>query len=652
MSEFETPQPRIQLPADPLQAGHQLVEREYYRRMVAGVLESYNSNYDFLAELLQNAVDAVEDAYIEKLPDPFLVRIELDLVRNRISVLDTGIGMSQDQAIAAFAPNISYKNPSRRAGKGASYRGYKGVGLTFLAYGTNEIVLHSREAGSTSVFKGKMSGALDWVQERTQAPPKVEEDTSPSPLDAHERGTYVEIQLSRHTRPRELRRMASSLRAWATILRTRTAVGQILVNQEAFCSFLIQLSLVTGDNEEGVCEVTPRFVFPHEVEREPEFRFLDVEEFWAKHGPRTEIPAESRRQDGIYLTWNPEQITEHLREKAATEFRPLIDQYQPSVYAFLPYHSPVWAEINNILTGDRRRRELSAGLVIGVNRQRLADMFELKVSRFEALSKNMLVVVHFEGARPDQGRKTLQDDVLALAQSIGDATVQYLANQRKFLKAPGEASSPGQREVEREHQDWLLNVRMHATTRPLHLPQVNYRSEPLTEQDVIGLFHELAALGIFPGLEVFATSQSRTYDSLVRYSCATNCPGVRFISRAKNPLGVSPYVLGDTAKFETKHLTLEFKNNLDGLIGDFGGDSKKEFGHIDICVAWGLIDEQIPGFLVEPITTNNVDERKYPGCTHLLRREGDSHVIQVTLLQEVAKLLLDTSVNLLFSDGH
>lgn len=206
------------------------------------------------------------------------------------------------------------------------------------------------------------------------------------------------------------------------------------------------------------------------------------------------------------------------------------------------------------------------------------------------------------------------------------------------LKTPGEAPSPGQREVEREHQDWLFNVRMHATARPLHLPEVNYRSEPLTEQDGIGLFHELAAHGVFPGLEVFVTSQSRTYDSLVRFSCSTNCPGLRFVSMTKNPLGVSPYVLGEGPKFETKHLTLEFKNNLDGLIGDFGGESKKEFGHIDICVCWGILDEQIPGFLVERIAANNFDERKYPGCTHLLRREGDSHVIQVILLEEVTRL--------------
>ena len=47
-------------PHDPLVS---VVQDDSYRRsLVSGVLESYNSNYDFLGEAVQNAVDAIEDA--------------------------------------------------------------------------------------------------------------------------------------------------------------------------------------------------------------------------------------------------------------------------------------------------------------------------------------------------------------------------------------------------------------------------------------------------------------------------------------------------------------------------------------------------------------------------------------------------------------
>lgn len=56
-------------PIDPLD---QLASRSEYRRsLIAGILESYNSNYDVIAEVIQNAIDAIEDARLSNLNDPY-----------------------------------------------------------------------------------------------------------------------------------------------------------------------------------------------------------------------------------------------------------------------------------------------------------------------------------------------------------------------------------------------------------------------------------------------------------------------------------------------------------------------------------------------------------------------------------------------------
>jgi hypothetical protein len=110
--------------------------------------------------------------------------------------------------------------------------------------------------------------------------------------------------------------------------------------------------------------------------------------------------------------------------------------------------------------------------------------------------------------------------------------------------------------------------------------------------------------------------------------------------------GVSPYILGEKAKFSTRHLTLEFKNNLDALISEIDGDSPKTFNHIDICVCWSVVGTKFEGYLLEEIADANIDERKYPGVTHVLRKDGDGHAIQVVMLQAIVRVIEGGTVSL------
>lgn len=122
------------------------------------------------------------------------------------------------------------------------------------------------------------------------------------------------------------------------------------------------------------------------------------------------------------------------------------------------------------------------------------------------------------------------------------------------------------------------------------------------------------------------------------FECDPNEPGLCYSE--KDPLGLSPYVLGDGKNFSTKQLTVEFKNNLDGLIADLDGISPKTFAHIDICVCWGMIHNAFTGYAVEPVTETRLDERRYPGVTHLLRHNSDAHVIGVIMLETITKMIL------------
>lgn len=298
----------------------------------------------------------------------------------------------------------------------------------------------------------------------------------------------------------------------------------------------------------------------------------------------------------------------------------------------------MWTELTQLSAG--KKGFLKAGLMIAVNRQRLTEQDEIEATRFEVFSRNVFVLVHFDNARPDLGRKTLQTEVDDLAQRIADRVVQYLAKQRAFLRASGEAPTADKRDVVRDHDDWQYNVRAHAEKSPLHIPPISYVSTPLVEQDVVGLFHQSSVLGVFPGIRVYATSQSKTYDCLIQFECSRELKGLLYDGPdGENPLGVSSYILGTKPQFRSAMLTLEFKNNLDGLIDDVEGEGKKQFSRIDVCVCWGKIGHSFRDFEVTEITDANVDHRAFPGVTHFLRKDGDAHVMQIVMLESVVGLI-------------
>ena len=627
---------KVIYPHDPLAS---VIDGNDYRRsMVTGVLESYNSNYDFLAEAVQNAVDAIEDAKLHEYSGPFRIDVTINLVDNYVSVLDTGVGIAESELARAVAPHVSLKADgemiTRRGGK-YSYRGYKGVGLTLLAYGTDDLRLHSKvQDGELVVLRMRYGNA--WARGDRPDSAMVDRDDDNSPLKNLKRGTFIRLQFSDSTRPKSLRALTPHINAWEAILRARTAIGQVLIGRTPLVDIGFSLTLTDSQGEKAI-HPKPSFLFPHNVVRNPEFRFLDVGKYYEKHPQLSEIPNEFKRQDGIYIFWDTERIRAEYSETERNRLQEQLNTYSPVLYAFVPYQGGVWGEMNEILSKSRARRYLSPGLVLAINRQRLADLFPIDATRYESFSRNVLVVVHFDNAHPDQGRKTVQDEVLDTAKSAANRVVQYLANQRSFLRPTGETPSAQQREVERNKQDWEFNVRKHQESSPLHIPPVTYESEPLTEQDIVGLFHQLCALGVFPGIRFLATSQSQTYDSLVFFSCDSNLRGLRV---SDCTLGLAPSVLGDGDNFSTRNLTLEFKNNLDSLIADIDDENRpKQYQHIDICVCWGIVQENFAGYELTRVGSTNLDQRRYPGTTHLLQRDGEAHSIEVVMLSTIRDLV-------------
>ena len=134
----------------------------------------------------------------------------------------------------------------------------------------------------------------------------------------------------------------------------------------------------------------------------------------------------------------------------------------------------------------------------------------------------------------------------------------------------------------------------------------------------------------------------------MQFDCREDLDRLRYRGIDNNPLGLSLDTFGaNETRFTTKGLTVEFKNNLEGLLGNLGSQSSsKAFKNIDICVCWGALQEKHRWYTLDPITVANLHVRHFPGVTHVLRRDDEAHVIQVIVLEDVIKRIQASQIRL------
>lgn len=197
-----------------------------YRRSreAANVVGSYFNATDLLAEALQNAADAI-DAHTDLDQDaPRKIELDFDAFSKYFSVADTGIGMSREALDIVFQPNVTLKAGPLAPVSSRSWRGEKGVGLSFLLFSCDE--LRIRTCDGESRYDAKIVGAASWAGSPGSASP-IEPELRISDADTHlgsER--YTVITLSKIDVERfdsNLFEMTFDQLEWT--LQTRTAVG-------------------------------------------------------------------------------------------------------------------------------------------------------------------------------------------------------------------------------------------------------------------------------------------------------------------------------------------------------------------------------------------------------------------------------------------
>ncbi len=160
-------------------------------------------------------------------------------------------------------------------------------------------------------------------------------------MDKFTRGTYLKVQFSPTTRLKSLSKLAASRPIWETILRTKTALGQVLLGRHSICQIKSTLTIIESGRETN-SDIIAEFLYPHDIVRKPEFRFLDLPKYYKTHSEQSSPPPDKLRQDGVYLVWDTERIRKELTTEQQSVYQDELISYAPQLYAFVPYQGSIW----------------------------------------------------------------------------------------------------------------------------------------------------------------------------------------------------------------------------------------------------------------------------------------------------------------------
>ncbi|WP_020591257.1 ATP-binding protein [Kiloniella laminariae] len=624
------------------------------KREIKNILKSYVSNYDPLSELIQNAMDAVEkrcEADTKIYPK---VTIIVDLNENSIEVLDNGCGFEEAEFKAFLAPSISFKS-------GGETRGNKGVGVTYIAYGFNDLTIRTKNRLFS--YQGTMRRGREWIEdhEGTVSRPLIEPaKTKSNAFDALDQGTSFKIAFSgKHVRPKNLGwYQAKTAEQWLYLLLIKTPLGSIKLPSCSASNIQFDLRVMDKDGKvTSLEEQEAKYKFPHlEVHASQQLRkIVEIQQKALNEG---KDPARAidkfRKSNGIYEVYSLDQVLPLAR--LSDDEIELAKTHNVTAYGYFVYSTEIWDQLNDKKAKLRQGlRIIKGGLQIASNSMPQGELITIPLSKSMGHQNQSHVIVHFEGAEPDLGRKGFQPELKELAEKIAAGVVKQLSARREdILKSDSGAHTDIDKEL--KVHEWLKYQEQYEADHPLVLKndgfflptkKISVMCVPQSEQDVIVLFNQLIAGGVIRGLKLLATSQSSQYDGVFRFSAEDPLSAYEFCQK-NNPLGVFGEQL--TKTYTTQPKVLEYKFCLDGLIREFEGGDKHE-NDVDLAVFWEMgkdFDKEYS--VISYLDSELTHRRSHHGLTHRLCSANS--YIEVICLQELFQMLNDPEEAHKYQQSH
>lgn len=603
------------------------------RRAISNILKSYTGFFDPFCELIQNAMDAIDERrrqLNEKNYSPSIL-IEIDISEQSFTVVDNGIGFTEEQFRAFLAPHITFKNDGPTRGK-------KGVGATYLGYGFNHLDAGTKTPGYC--VSASLHGGRNWIEESgaIKPPPKITaENRIPDRLSTIDRGSFFTLKfIGKNIRPTNLGwYKATNAEQWKSLLLLKTPLGHIAFEQKDKSHISVSIRVIDSTKQHSQLVCDAEYAFPDKVISgcKPVADILAVQQKLIdkqRDSSLQKLPDEFKRLNGVYHFWPNDKLVGLLSGNRNLEHANVLTKYKATAYGFFCYSVMVWDYYNdNIVKLRQGLRVLKGGLQLATDHMPQGELIVIPLTSNIGYQNQSHVVVHFIGADPDLGRKGFQPELKEAAEAASVAIVNYLKTFRPLLKK--DAGAAPNLEAQSALHDWVRRQEQYEETNSLNIVNANFfapinqlpiTAKPKSEQDVIALFNQLLAGGVIRGIRLLATDQHSQYDGVFRYYYAQ--PADHHIYDVeKNPLGMQNLPRKD---HQSRPFVLEYKYSLDGLWAEFEADEKQQ-GDINLVVAWDLGTGATSKYSVTCLLDHrNIQHRPFHGLTHVFRDESSGNV--------------------------
>lgn len=623
------------------------------KQQIRNILKSYVGYYDPLCELLQNAMDAVdrrkeilnEDKYEKR------IKIILNLQENSVYVADNGIGFEEKQFKTFLSPNITFK-------KQGHSRGNKGVGTTYIAYGFNRTEIYTKTAQYEKY--AYIDGGREWIDNflDTVEMPCVVTIESKDEKFIYDRGSSFKLYFTNEigNKIKDFTWLGiDTAESWKYVLLTNTPLGYIKDSDEIHDIFF-DLVVVKKNGDYSILEQqVAEYYFPHkflknnsqDLEKVIEWQKAEVE----KGKNSLNLPQKFQRKLAIYKFFDLDELLKLvIRSKTFEEQEiKLLKQYKVRVYGCFCNSVDRWKDINEKIIKVRRGSNvITYGLQMATDNMIQGSSLQIPLTSNIGYQKQAQVIVHFNGAEPDLGRKGFQPELRIIAEKVSSTIVSLgLSAWKSLLAADGHYDLRDSKA--KSLHDYIKEMEEHEQKNPLKIiseefflptKEISISAIPKSEQDVVVLFNQLIAGGVIRSIELMASSTYEQYDGLYKIRIREPLEN-HFYEKGKNPLGIErerplkPGIL-------TAPECLEYKYTFDSLIQDFDNEDK-DVRDIGLVVVWTLGNRwrerfQVISFLLPEYR----DRRPYHGLTHeIFDSSTNSRAFFCIVLEELVDYLND-----------
>jgi hypothetical protein len=288
------------------------------------------------------------------------------------------------------------------------------------------------KASPDAVFSGLIENGRVWLDDTDNivSRPKVQPaKPTHEPFLHVDRGTSVTLRLvGGGIRPRSLQYfVAKTADQWMCLLRAHTPLGGIYVCGDEAPKIRINLEVsppVGKSIAPTKSEMNgPRYLFPHEVLG----RTADLREFLKDQAARaarsqdvSKVPPKFSNLNGIWGEWTGEEVLANkspIKPKVDEHERELIEQLKLQMYVFMCYSTDLWDDYNdNKLALRKNTRILSGGLQQATKHMPQGIPITIPLTNNIGFQNIAHIVVHFQNAEPDLGRKGFQPELTKLSQ--------------------------------------------------------------------------------------------------------------------------------------------------------------------------------------------------------------------------------------------